>query len=82
MKRLAIVMGLLAFCAVPAVVNAEEVTTNYSEFHRKIVQSIPPQPENKNSQVYKPGEGKNYILKYNVDDLENAPWANGGKRKL
>lgn len=23
-----------------------------------------------------------YLLKYNIDDLEAAPWLNGGKRKI
>ncbi len=31
------------------------------------------------AQVYKQ-DGKDYLLKYNIDDLEAAPWLNGGKR--
>lgn len=30
-------------------------------------------------QVYKQ-DGNDYLLKYNIDDLEAAPWLNGGKR--
>jgi hypothetical protein len=29
--------------------------------------------------VYKQ-DGNDYLLKYNIDDLEAAPWLNGGKR--
>ncbi len=36
----------------------------------------------KNSKVYKPASDNHYILKYNIDDLESAPWVNGGKRKI
>lgn len=32
-----------------------------------------------NNQAY-PTSGSDYLLKYNVDDLEAAPWINGGKR--
>lgn len=31
------------------------------------------------AQVYKQ-DGNDYLLKYNIDDLEAAPWINGGKR--
>ncbi len=82
MKKTLMILTLLAFASIPAQVNAAEVTTNYSEFHKKIVQSIPPQQENKKSEVYKPNKDNHYILKYNVDDIEAAPWNNGGKRKI
>ena len=36
----------------------------------------------KKSEVYKPASGNEYILKYVIDDLESAPWLNGGKRKI
>ena len=36
----------------------------------------------KNSSVYKKESGNEFILKYNIDDLEAAPWLNGGKRKI
>ena len=29
-----------------------------------------------------PYNGSDYLLKYNIDDLESAPWLNGGKRKI
>lgn len=32
-----------------------------------------------NNQAY-PTSGDDFLLKYNVDDLEAAPWLNGGKR--
>lgn len=32
-----------------------------------------------NNQAY-PTSGNDFLLKYNVDDLEAAPWINGGKR--
>lgn len=82
MKKILMIMTLLAVASIGTIAQAAEVTTNYSEFHKKIVQSIPPQQENKKSEVYKPNKDNNYILKYNVDDLESAPWNNGGKRKL
>ena len=27
-------------------------------------------------------DGSDYLLKYNINDLESAPWLNGGKRKI
>ncbi len=82
MKKILMIMSLLTAVSMTMAAQAAEVTTNYSEFHKKIVQSIPQQQENKKSEVYKPNKDNNYILKYNVDDLESAPWNNGGKRKL
>jgi len=32
-----------------------------------------------NNQAY-PTSGSDFLLKYNVDDLEAAPWLNNGKR--
>ncbi len=32
-----------------------------------------------NNKAY-PTSGDDFLLKYNVDDLEAAPWLNGGKR--
>ncbi len=81
MKKIVMIMTLLAVAAIPAQVSAAEVTTNYSEFHKKIVHSIPPQQENKKSEVYQPNKDNEFILKYVVDDIEAAPWNNGGKRK-
>lgn len=38
----------------------------------------------KNAYSTKDTEAKNndYLLKYNIKDLEAAPWLNGGKRKI
>jgi hypothetical protein len=87
MKKLAIILALLmsapyAFGADNAVKAVEKVNY-YTPYYNQgnIVQGRTVQHAPQNSKVYKESSGNKYILKYNVDDLESAPWLNGGKRK-
>ena len=87
MKKLAIILALLmsapyAFGAENAVKAVEKVNY-YTPYYNQgnIVQGRTVQHAPQNSKVYKESSGNKYILKYNVDDLESAPWLNGGKRK-
>ena len=87
MKNFAIIIALLmaapcAFCAESAVQAVEKINY-YTPYYNQanIIQGRQVQHAPKNSKVYKESSGNKYILKYNVDDLESAPWLNGGKRK-
>lgn len=91
MKRLAVILSLLivAPCAYSAETTqtttqpATQATDYYTPYFNQgnIVQGKQVQHAPQNSKVYKQSSGNTYILKYNVDDLESAPWLNGGKRK-
>ena len=96
MKRIVTILVLLMVSQ--AVVMADENTAttttttantagkvNYESPYYNQPNMVQPRQINdapKKSEVYKPASGNNYILKYNIDDLESAPWLNGGKRKL
>lgn len=89
MKRTILILSLLMIA--PMAISDETTTTTeavekvnyYTPYYNQgnIVQGRSVQYAQKNSQVYKESSGNTYILKYNVDDLESAPWLNGGKRK-
>ncbi|MBQ8459356.1 hypothetical protein IJ541_04555 [bacterium] len=72
MKKFAI---LLALVLVQTQISAFAAST-YKKPAKKTQAS---KPVNKTNQVYKP-DGSDYLLKYNIDDLEAAPWLNNGKR--
>lgn len=87
MKKLAVILTLLmvapvAFGAENAVEAVEKVNY-YTPYYNQgnIIQGKQVQHAPQNSKVYKESSGNQYILKYNIDDLESAPWLNGGKRK-
>ena len=40
------------------------------------------QPAKQTVRPYSQKNDNDYLLKYNIDDLEAAPWLNGGKRKI
>ena len=88
MKRIVIILALLLVSQ--AVVSAAETDTaggrvNYERPYYNQPNLVQPRQINyapKKSEVYKPASGNSYILKYNIDDLESAPWITGGKRKI
>ncbi len=89
MKKLAIVLTLLmvsqaAFAAEAqnTAQKAADKVNYYTPYYNQgnIVQGRKVQYAEKNSKVYKKSSGNDYLLKYNIDDLESAPWINGGKR--
>ena len=89
MKKIAIILTLLIVAPVAFGADAEnaveavEKVNYYTPYYNQanIIQGKQIQHAPKNSKVYKESSGNKYILKYNVDDLESAPWLNGGKRK-
>jgi hypothetical protein len=81
MKKLALVLSILMVTPLVAMADQEKVNY-YTPYYNQgnIVQGKKVQYAEKNSKVYKRSSGNDYILKYNIDDLESAPWINGGKR--
>ena len=81
MKKLAIIFTILM--VTPLIANADQEKVNYYTPYYNQGNVIPGKKveyAEKNSKVYKRASGNDYILKYNIDDLEAAPWINGGKR--
>lgn len=74
MKNLAIIIALLLFSSLA--VNATENNVQYVNNQQ---QGQTQQVDNKQNQT-KNDYSDQYLLKYNIDDLEAAPWLHGGKR--
>ena len=78
MKKLAIVLALML---IPTQVLAAEATNN-ANIEKKPAQQVQ-QPQQQASQQKTPSQvqkDEEYLLKYNIRDLEAAPWLHGGKR--
>ena len=86
MKRIVIILSLLMVSQ--AIATAEETSVGQVNYERPYYNQpnlVQPRRVNyapKKSEVYKSASGNEYILKYVIDDLEVAPWLNGGKRKI
>lgn len=78
MKRFAILTALLLFLTQTAV-NAA-AAENYNKKPAQKTQNV--NAKQQQSQQAKPTNNDEYLLKYNINDLEAAPWLNGGKRKI
>ena len=79
MKKLAIILALMLFQTQIAAVAA---SANYNKKPAQKTQATKPvSQKSKDSDVYKQ-DGSDYLLKYNINDLESAPWLNAGKRKI
>ena len=79
MKKIVIIMALLLFqtqITVSAATNSATVKKPVQTKTTQVKQTTQAQPK---TNVTKNDE---YLLKYNINDLEAAPWLNGGKRKL
>jgi hypothetical protein len=76
MKKFALIIAL-ALVATQLTALTASAAYNKKAANRSNVKTV----SNKKSdvQVYKQ-DGNDYLLKYNIDDLEAAPWLNGGKR--
>lgn len=77
MKKIVIIMALLLLqtqIAVTAATNSATV--------KKPVQAKTTQVKQTTQVKTNAAKGDEYLLKYNINDLEAAPWLNGGKRKL
>jgi len=74
MKRFAIVLALVMLAQV-------SVSAAASKYNKKPAARTQNVSAKKQSQA-KPANNSDYLLKYNINDLEAAPWLNGGKRKI
>ena len=82
MKKFAILLALLLVQA-PMTVSAASNNVNYN--NKPVQQKVNYTKQQPVKQTIRPYSQKNdndYLLKYNIDDLEAAPWLNGGKRKI
>lgn len=70
MKKLALILAL---------VMVSSQLTAVAAYNKKAAAKTQPVSQKSDAQVYKQ-DGNDYLLKYNIDDLEAAPWLNGGKR--
>ena len=78
MKKLAIIIALMIFGT-----QISAVAATKSNYNKKPAQKSQTKPVNQQvkKDPYKP-DGSDYLLKYNINDLEAAPWLNGGNRKI
>ena len=79
MKRFAILLALLILQA-PITASAAAANNNYNKKPAQKTQNVSKQTPAK--QQAAPAKNDEYLLKYNINDLEAAPWLNGGKRKI
>lgn len=85
MKKVSILMALLMLSSMAVDAVAADTKVNYENpYYNKPAVSQRRQETyaEKNSKVYKKSSGNDYLQKYNIDDLEDAPWLHGGKRNL
>lgn len=78
MKKIAIILALML---IQTQVLAAEATNN-SNVEKKPAQQVQ-QTQQQTSQQKTPSQvqkDEEYLLKYNIRDLEAAPWLHGGKR--
>ena len=79
MKKLAIVLALIL---VQTQVLAAEATNN-ANVEKKPAQQVQATQQQAQQQSKTPSQvqkDEEYLLKYNIRDLEAAPWLHGGKR--
>lgn len=79
MKKLAIVLALML---VQTQVLAAEATNN-ANVEKKPAQQVQATQQQAQQQAKTPSQvqkDEEYLLKYNIRDLEAAPWLHGGKR--
>jgi len=79
MKKLALVLALLL---VQAQIAAFAASSSYNKKPARKTQATKPVSNKSTTNKVYTQDGSDYLLKYNIDDLEAAPWLNGGKRKL
>lgn len=81
MKKFAVLLALLLIQA-PIMAGAATTNANYN-YNKKPVQQKPAVKQPVKQTVKQNQDNDNdYLLKYNINDLEAAPWLNGGKRKI
>lgn len=80
MKKFAIIIALMLFGTQISAV-AAAANSNYNKKPAQKTQATKPVNQKTTKDPYKP-DGSDYLLKYNINDLEAAPWLNGGNRKI
>ncbi|MCM1338637.1 MAG: hypothetical protein NC191_03090 [Muribaculaceae bacterium] len=78
MKKLAIIMTLLLL----QTQIAATASGTYNKKPANKTQATKPVNNIKTTDKVYTQDGSDYLLKYNINDLESAPWLNNGKRKL
>ncbi|MBD5402051.1 hypothetical protein HDR58_04550 [bacterium] len=78
MKKFAIITALVLF---GTQVFAAQANTNVN-YNKKPAQKTQAVNQTKQNNSSVKQQDDNYLLKYNINDLEAAPWLNGGKRKI
>lgn len=79
MKKFAIILALMLF----QTQIMASAATSYTKYNKKPAQKTTATKQVKQTvKQTKPANDSDYLLKYNIDDLEAAPWLNGGKRKI
>lgn len=92
MKKLAILAAIMLLQTQVMAAPANTASANYNkrpaqrtqqqqvqqQVRQQQQQTIQQQPRSSSDNTY----SADYLLKYNIDDLEAAPWLNGGKRKI
>lgn len=79
MKKFAIIIALLLF-QTQIIAGAATANSNYNKKPAQKTQAA--KPVNNQTKQSKPSNNDDYLLKYNINDLDAAPWLNGGKRKI
>lgn len=85
MKKVTVLLALLMLSTTGVDAAGSDAKVNYENpYYNKPSVAARRQESyaEKNSQVYKKSSGNQYLQKYNIDDLEDAPWLHGGKRNL
>ncbi len=77
MKKLAIILALML---VQTQVLAAEATNNAKVEKKPAQQVQQPQQVSQQKTPSQVQKDEEYLLKYNIRDLEAAPWLHGGKR--
>lgn len=79
MKKIAILLTFMLF-QTQIIAGAVEANANYDKKPAQQPQATS-QTKQTTTQV-KQSKDEEYLLKYNINDLEAAPWLNGGNRKI
>lgn len=79
MKKIAILLTFMLF-QTQIIAGAEQVNANYDKKPAQQPQAT--SQTNQATQVKQQPKEEEYLLKYNINDLEAAPWLNGGNRKI
>lgn len=80
MKKFAILIALLLLQT--QITASAASNRNYNKKPAQKTQATKPVSNVKTTDKVYTQDGSDYLLKYNINDLESAPWLNNGKRKL